>query len=79
MSYLVYVSVVGPPALKIQLWTGNQVRISWPTTATGYALQRSATVSAGYASPSLTVTVEGSENVVYDTRSSGARFYRLIK
>ena len=79
VSYLVYVSVVGPPALKIQLWTGNQVRISWPTTATGYALQRSATVSAGYASPSLTVTVEGSENVVYDTRSSGARFYRLIK
>jgi len=79
VSYLVYVSVVNPPALTIQPWTGNQMRISWPTTATGYALQRSATVSAGYASPSLTVTVEGSENVVYDTRGSGARFYRLIK
>jgi hypothetical protein len=25
------------------------------------------------------VTVEGSENVVYDTRGSGARFYRLVK
>lgn len=79
VSYLVYVSVVTPPALKIQPWTGNQVRISWPTTATGYALQRSATVNAGYTSPGLSVAVEGSENVVYDTRSSGARFYRLVK
>jgi hypothetical protein len=79
VSYLVYVSVVPPPALKIQPWTGNQVRISWPTIATGYALQRSPTVNTGYASPSITVTVEGIENVVYDTRGSGSRFYRLMK
>jgi len=79
VSYLVYVSVVGPPALKIQPWTGNQVRISWPSTATGYGLQRSATVNTGYTSPGLTVTVEGSDSVAYDTRGSGARFYRLTK
>jgi len=79
LSYLVYVSVVTPPTLKIQSWTGNQVRISWPTTATGYALQRSTTVTTGYTSPGLTVTVEGSENVAYDTRGNGARFYRLVK
>ena len=74
MSYLVYVSIVTPPALKIQPWTGNQVRISWPALATGYALQRSIAVNTGYASPGLTVTVEGSERAAYDTRAASARF-----
>ena len=81
VSYLVYVSVESRPALKIQPWTGNQVRISWPVTATaaGYSLRRSTTVGTGYSSPSLSVATEGSDSVSYDTIVSGARFYRLIK
>jgi hypothetical protein len=79
VSYLVYVSIVTPPALKIQPWTGNQVRISWPALAAGYLLQRSTTANAGYTSSGLTVTVEGSESAAYDTRAASARFYRLIK
>jgi hypothetical protein len=81
VSYLVYVSVVSPPSLKVQPWTGNQVRISWPASASaaGYSLLRSATVSGGYGSPGLTVTVENSDSVAYDTVSNGARFYRLMK
>jgi len=70
---------VAPPTLTIQLWTGGQVRIAWPTSAAGYSLQRSTTVNTGYASPGLTVTVEGSQNAVYDTPGNGARFYRLVK
>jgi len=78
-SYLVYVSVASPPALKIQRWTASRVRISWPASAAGYTLQRSMTVNTGYTSPGLTVTVEGSENVAYDGAGAGGRFYRLIK
>ena len=79
VSYLAYVTLVAPPTLTIQLWTGGQVRIAWPTSAAGYSLQRSTTVNTGYASPGLTVTVEGSQNAVYDTPGNGARFYRLVK
>lgn len=79
VSYLVYVNVPTPPALKIQLWTGNQVRISWPTSAAGFSLLRSSNAGSGYTNPGLTVTVEGSENAAYDSRGAGARFYRLTK
>jgi sugar lactone lactonase YvrE len=79
VSYLVYVSVDIRPPIKIQPWTGNQMRISWPTWAIGYALQRSTSVTGGYSNPGLTVTTEGSENAAYDTVGTGARFYRLIK
>ena len=79
VSYLVYVSLESRPALKIQSWTGNQMRISWPSSAAGYALQRSTSVATGYANSGLTVTTEGGEYVAYDTVVVGARFYRLIK
>jgi hypothetical protein len=78
-SYLVYVSLLSPPSLKIQRWTGNQVRISWPTSAAGFTLQRSTAVNTGYASPGLTVRTEGSENVAYDNAGTSRQFYRLIK
>ena len=79
VSYLVYVSVVNPPILKVQPWTGGQIRISWPAVATGYTLQRSSTVTSGYVSAGLTVTVEGSEDAAYDSTGTAAKFYRLIK
>ncbi|MEI8290630.1 MAG: hypothetical protein WCH99_14270 [Verrucomicrobiota bacterium] len=79
VSYLVYVSVVNPPILKVQPWTGGQIRISWPAVATGYTLQRSSTVTGGYTSAGLPVTIEGSENAVYDSTGTAAKFYRLIK
>jgi hypothetical protein len=72
------VSTQGPP-LTIQKWTGNQVRISWPSSATGYTLQSSTAVNSGYGNAGLTVTTEGSEFVAYATVGSGAQFYRLSK
>jgi hypothetical protein len=68
-----------PPALTIEIQTGNQVRVSWPAAAAGFSLQRSATAHGGYTSPGLTVATEGDDFVVYDTLENGARFYRLNK
>ena len=80
-SYLVYITADGPPSLKIQSWTGNQVRISWATTATaaGYSLQRSTAINSGYSSPGLGLATEGADSVSYDTIASSPRFYRLVK
>lgn len=79
VSYLVFVSVVNPPTLKVQPWTGGQIRISWPAVAADYALKSSGAVAGGYTSAGLTVTTEGSENAAYDSIGSAAKFYRLIK
>jgi hypothetical protein len=67
------------PSLTIALWTGNQVRLSWPASAAGYTLESSSTVNSGYADAGLTVTAEGSDNVAYAPASSNAQFYRLVK
>ena len=79
VSYLVYVTVPAPPSLRIQTWTGNQLRISWPVAATGYVLQRASTLGQGFSSAGLQMSVEGSENVSYDVLGSGPQFYRLVK
>jgi hypothetical protein len=74
----VLVGVPQAPSLKIQSWTGDQVRLSWPTAANGYTLQSSGSVNGGYTNAGLTVTVEGDDNVSYAPRSESAQFFRLI-
>ena len=71
--------VTSTPTVTIKSWTGNQVRISWPTSFAGYSVQQSSTVSGGWAVSSLTVTVEGSENVVYAPTTTGTQFFQLKK
>jgi hypothetical protein len=66
-----------PPTLTIQRWTNNQVRISWPTSFTGYSLQQSLALTSGWRFSGLAVTVEGSENVAYAPASTGLQFFRL--
>ena len=68
-----------PPTLTIQGWTGNQVRISWPTSFTGYQLQQSSTLTSGWDTSGLIVTVENSENVAYAPASGIPQFFRLKK
>ena len=67
------------PALTIQRWTGNQVRISWPTSFTGYGIERSSTVSGGWGPSGLSVTVEGLENAAYAPATGSPQFFRLKK
>ncbi len=68
-----------PPPLTIQKWTANQLRIAWPASATGYTLQKSATLPGGWGNAGLAVTTEGGESVSYTPASASAQFYRLMK
>ncbi|HWH70170.1 MAG TPA: LamG domain-containing protein, partial [Candidatus Sulfotelmatobacter sp.] len=71
--------VTVPPTLTVQRWTGNQVRISWPTSFSGYAVHQSSSLTTGWAPAGLTVTVEGAENVAYAPATSSPQFFRLKK
>ena len=73
--------VSGPPkpVLKILYWTGNQVRLAWPTSFTGYSLQKSSSLSGGWGAAGLTVTIEGSENAAYAPSIGIPQYFRLKK
>jgi hypothetical protein len=71
--------VVSGPPLRAQLSTGNTVRISWPTSATGFVLQSTANLPGGWTDVNLPIVIEGADNVVTDTIGSGNKFYRLQK
>jgi hypothetical protein len=70
-------SGVTRPTLKIQRWTGNQVRIAWPTSFAGYGIEQSSAVSGGWGPSGLSVTVEGSENAAYAPATGLPQFFRL--
>jgi hypothetical protein len=74
-----FVAVPTPPTLTIRPWTGNQVRLSWPSSATGYSLQKTATLPSGWGPAGLTVTTEGAEEAAYAPASASLQFYRLMK
>jgi hypothetical protein len=67
------------PTLRIQLWSTNQVRISWPTAYAGYTLQSEPSLSGPWSNAGLTVNVVGSEFVAFDTIGALPKFYRLFK
>jgi hypothetical protein len=67
------------PVLTAQAWTGNQIRISWPVSFTGYQIEQSLALVSGWGLSGLTVTVEGSENVAYAPTTTGTLFFRLKK
>jgi hypothetical protein len=67
------------PELTIQPWAGNQVRIAWPVSATGYTLKKSGALPGGWVDADLPVGTEGSESVAYASASESPQFYRLSK
>jgi len=67
------------PALSIQLWPTNQVRLAWPTAYPGYTLQTRPGFSGAWSNANLSVTTSGSQNVALDTRGPGPKYYRLLK
>lgn len=75
-------AVANPPAqpvLSVKAWTGQQVRIAWPSAFTGYSLQQSSTASGGWGASGLTITVEGPENVAYAPTPTSQQYFRLKK
>jgi len=75
---------VAPPPLvrlAITLQTGGNVRISWPSSATGYSLQSTSGLPGGWTDANLTVTVDSTtgRNFATVSAASGTKFYRLRK
>ena len=68
-----------PPVLTIQAWPGNQVRLSWPTSFTGYEIEQSSSLASGWGPSGLSVGVEGSENAAYAPITTSPKFFRLKK
>ncbi|MGA2866789.1 MAG: IPT/TIG domain-containing protein [Verrucomicrobiota bacterium] len=75
--------VTSPPWLTIQLSSSNQVLVSWPADLTNYLLQFNGALSANVAwsnvtaVPLVVTNAIGPQNVVTETNSNPARFYRL--
>src|SRR6185436_16997923 len=68
------------PTLSISLASSNQIRIAWSTLLVGYHLQFSDDDMKTWTDWPSPPVVEGAEYAVYDTiKSSGSRFYRLVK
>jgi hypothetical protein len=69
----------GIPTLTITPQAGSVV-ISWPTTAAGFNLEQKASLSAGsWATETNYPTVVGSNNVITNSFTATATFYRLHK
>jgi hypothetical protein len=67
------------PSLRASLGANKTVRFAWPSSATGFVLQQTDSLSAPQWTPVTTVAVvEGADNVV-TISVSGTRFYRLMK
>jgi hypothetical protein len=69
-------SVSAAPTVKILL-QNNSLKISWPSTATGFVLQSTATLPTGWANDPAQVTIQGAESSVTITPSGNAKYYRL--
>ncbi|MCC7375883.1 MAG: hypothetical protein IT581_14595 [Verrucomicrobiales bacterium] len=65
--------------LAIGRAAGGALRISWPTSATGFGLTSAADVAGPYSPESNPAIVEADQTVVLVSPGSAARFYRLAK
>ena len=67
------------PILRIQRWTGNQVRLSWSTAFPGYTLQSKLDLFGTWDNADLSAPIVGNEFVAFDTIGPGPKYYRLLK
>jgi hypothetical protein len=65
--------------LQIQLWTNNQVRISWSSALPFATLQYSDTPFGPWFDLNLASTQIGAQLVVFDTIGTIPRYYRLLQ
>ena len=69
------------PTLKIILTEAGQAKLTWPSPASGYALQESADLSSAtnWTAVATQPTDDGTNKSVVVVPSSGSRFWRLAK
>ena len=72
-----------PPATVAPLLavsqSGNDTRIAWPVSATGFVLQETSALPGGWGDSSASVAVVGNLNVAVIAPTGTAKFYRLKK
>jgi hypothetical protein len=78
---IVHISELNLPGgqLQIQLWTNNQVRISWSSAIVGGILQYADSPFGPWFNANLPVTLVGPQFVVFDTIGPIPRYYRLLQ
>jgi hypothetical protein len=65
--------------LQIQLWTNNQVRISWSSTFPNAILQYANSPLGPWLDANLPATLVGARYIVFDVIRDAPRFYRLLQ
>ncbi len=79
-SLLSVVQTLGAPLLTIRLTSTNTALVLWPSTSTGFTLQRNSNLnSTNWVAVSEAVTDNGSINFILVNPPEGNRFYRLFK
>lgn len=73
--------VAAPPGvtLTVSKPSGGSIELSWPTSATGFAVYQAASLSGPWTANTAPVVVVGANNTVTITTGPGAEFYRLEK
>lgn len=70
----------GAPRLTIQKLPGNLLRLSWPSSSTGFAVQQNSNPqSSNWSNLGLTSTDDGTAWSVTLSVPTGSRFYRLAR
>ena len=67
-----------PPSMGITT-VANQIVISWPTNATGYALQSIASLSGSWSNVTSGITIVGTNHVFTNIVNGNAAFFRLAQ
>jgi hypothetical protein len=73
-------TVLPLPELSIGCTNAAAVRIAWPNSLAGYILQSAlALTNASWVNVPTAPVIEGSEKVVTEPSTGGAKYYRLKK
>lgn len=73
------VSTPAAPVLSIQPAGRNALVISWPSSATGFALQQNSSLTTNWANVTNAITTTGGTNQIILPMTSGNNFFRLAK
>jgi hypothetical protein len=73
---LIITGVTQRPTLTVAL-VGNNVRLAWPASATGFVLQETLSLPGGWVNSADQGTVQGAEKVVTFTPPGPSKFYQL--